>query len=419
MQKLRKVFYGWWMVLASAIMNLLSGASFFYGFTVFFNPIRETFNWTAAQTSLAFTFQRLESGLMGPVAGLLVDRLGPRKLMMLGWSAFGLGFILMSHISSLWSFYVNFIIVSIGLSFGSFIVVNTAIAHWFVKKRSRALTMTYVGFGLSGMLVPLVSLAVQEFGWRSTLFWLGVIMWATGILFSLVFRHKPEPYGYLPDGELRQAGDAAPEKTTQQNASSSAGLTVRETLRTPAFWFLSIASIFQFMGIAALSVHVVPYLESVGIEHTLAALVVSGITVCSLIGRLGFGLLGDYQNKKYLITICVILQTAGLLAFAFINADMKWLIILFLLTYGPGYGGPIPLRPGLQADYFGTKSYGTVMGLMSLISMVGGLVSPVFAGWIYDTTGSYQTAWFWLAGLTFPAVILYLLASPPRSAEKS
>lgn len=420
-QKTRKLFYGWWMVLSAAILNIFSGASFYYGFTVFFNPIRESFHWTAAQTSIAFTFQRLESGLLGPVAGFFVDRVSPRILMVGGWTVVGLGFILLSYINSLWSFYGIFVLLSIGLSFGSFVVANTAIARWFDKKRSRALAFIYVGYGFSGSLVPLLALAIKTYTWRPTLLWMGIIMLVLGVPLSLLIRDRPQDYGYLPDGAdpsslTDTTAVSTPAKPAVKSTPAAQGYTVREALKMPAFWFVGFAFLFQQLGTSAVMVHVAPYLESVGFSRTIASLAVTGVTLCSLIGRLGFGWLGDFVAKRYLIAASLALQAVGLFVFAFVRADMVWMLILFFLTYAPGYGGPIPLRPALQADYFGTKSLGTLMGLMSTVSMVGGLLSPVFAGRVYDVTGSYHNAWMIIAAATLPSVVLILLAKPPRPA---
>lgn len=416
-QRTRKLFYGWWMVLSAAILNIFSGASFYYGFTVFFNPIRESFRWSAEQTSVAFTFQRLESGLLGPIAGFLVDRVSPRILMVGGWMVVGLGFILLSHINSLWSFYGIFILLSIGLSFGSFVVTNTAVARWFDKKRSRALAFIYVGYGFSGSLVPLLALAIKTYTWRPTVLWMGVVMLALGVPLSLLIRDRPQDYGYMPDGVDTSpvTAEPIPRSPTQPEARQQEH-TVREALKTPAFWLVSFAFLFQQLGTSAVMVHVAPYLESVGFSRTVASLAVTGVTLCSLIGRLGFGWLGDLVAKRHLIAASLALQAVGLFIFAFVRVDMVWLLVLFFLTYAPGYGGPIPLRPALQADYFGTKSLGTIMGLMSTISMVGGLLSPVFAGRVYDVTGSYHQAWMIIAVATLPAVVLILLAKPPREA---
>jgi MFS family permease len=413
------IFYGWWMALACAFMNFFIGGVFFYGFTVFFNPIRQTFNWTAAQTSIAFSFQRLESGLAGPIVGFLVDRTGPRKLMIGGWIIVGISFFWMSRINSLMEFYAAFFILAVGFSFGSFVVMNAAIANWFSKKRSRALTIIYLGFGLSGLLVPLLTSTVNHFGWRQTLVFVAVISLIIGLPLSLLMRHKPDQYGLFPDGE-----DLLPDRGTQpapiQESTRSTGsppivnMTAIEAVKTRSFWLLSSVFFFQQIGTPAIIVHIVPYLTSIQISPTIAALSVAILTLCSLLGRLIFGLLGDFKDKRYLITITVALQTVGIFLFSLIEADKIWLLWIFLFIFGLGYGGPIPIRPALQADYFGTKSFGTILGLTSLVSMLPGLVSPVVAGWIFDTTGSYKTAWQIYSLITLPAVPLMLLAKSPK-----
>lgn len=422
MPKRKKIFYGWWMVLASAILNVLAGGTFYYGFTIFFNPIRTALGLSAAVTSIAFAFKRLEEGLLGPVAGFLIDRVAPRKLMLFGWGVAGLGFLLMSRVNSLWEFYATFLTIAMGFSMGSFLVISTTIARWFNRKRSRALTFVYVGFGVSGTLVPLLALLISRFGWRTSLVVAGIVLWVVGIPVSLLIRNKPEQYGYLPDGETPAAINE-PANTLERNSSSgvakpasgssATGFTVKAALRTRAYWLLAMVFFFQQIGTSAIMVHIVPYLESLRVPTGVAALAVTGMTLCSLIGRIGFGFLGDFKNKRYLIAIALTLQTVGIFIFSLITADRTWLIIPFLLTYGPGYGGPIPLRPALQADYFGTRSFGTLMGLWAVVSMVGGLASPVIAGWLFDTTGSYHKAWQLFTLTTAPAIALILLAKPP------
>jgi len=412
------------MVGAATILNIFAGGTFIYGFTVFFNPIRNTFGWSAAVTSVAFTLQRFEAGILEAVAGFLVDRVGPRKLMLGGWSVVGLGFLLMSRINSLWAFYGSFLLIATGMSFATFIVIFATIANWFNKKRSRAMTLVVVGFGISGTLVPLLALAVGGLGWRETLIIVGIAAWVIGIPLSLLMRHKPSQYGYLPDGDSPETASesqsvtdfhSASDTVEQESGPSTSDFTIKAALKTRTFWLLSAAFFFQFIGASAVMVHIVPYLESVEIPTTIAAITVTGITVCSLIGRLGFGLIGDFTNKRYLITIGISLQTIGVFALSFVHMDMIWLIVPFLLTYAPGFGATIPLRLALQADYFGTESLGAIMGAMALVSMMGGLASPIIAGWIFDTTGSYHLAWQLFALVSVPAIPMMLLAKHPSA----
>ncbi|MFC2038320.1 MFS transporter [Chloroflexota bacterium] len=410
------------MVAAAVIMHFFGGGTFFYGFTVFFNPIRQTFGWTAAITSVAFSLQRLELGILSPLAGFMVDRIGPRKMMFFGWAIAGAGFIYMSTIDSLWGFYGSFLAIAVGFSFASGTVINTAIANWFQKKRSRALALTYLGPGLSGILAPVMALSIGQFGWRQTLIFAGIALCGICVPLSLVMRHKPSQYGLVPDGEeTRKENKAADivdrdslkESKKHDNPAPVEDYTARQALATRAFWFLAIVFIFQQVAQSAVMVHIVPYLESVAIPTTMAAYSVTGMTLFSLIGRLGFGILGDFRNKRYLIAWALTLQTIGLLVFSLVGVDKVWLVFLFLLTYGPGYGGPIPLRSAIQADYFGTKSFGTIMGLMSTVGMLGGLASPIIAGWVFDVTESYRIVWVIFTFVLLPSVPFMLLAKPP------
>jgi MFS family permease len=242
----------------------------------------------------------------------------------------------------------------------------------------------------------------------------------------MVMRHKPEQYGYLPDGasladrseSAKPASSGSTGETAGGDSGTATGLTLRVALRTKAFWLLAFTFFFQFIGASAVMVHLVPYLESVEVSSTLAATVVTGVTISSLIGRLGFGLLGDFANKRYLITVGIALQAIGVLILSFAGSDKMWLIVLFLLTYAPGFGATVPLRLALLADYFGSRNFGTIMGVMTLISMAGGLASPIIAGWIYDITGSYQLAWQLFALITIPALPLMLLARAPVVERK-
>jgi len=418
----KRIFFGWWIVLASTLLNFLNGGIFFYGFTVFFNPIRNTFGWTAALTSLAFTLQRLESGIIGPLIGLLVDRVGPRKLMLAGWFVAALGFLWLSQINSLWAFYGAFLVLATGFSFAEWIPIQAAIVNWFSKKRSRAMAIAFTGYGASGILVPLLALSIERFDWRETLIFVSIAAAVIGIPLSALMRHRPGQYGYRPDGETEDVVEEAdstvavpPSQATELVLDTATmGLTAREAMKTKAFWLLSLVAFFEHIGFSAVYVHIVPYLVSIQFASVRASTVVTGMTLCSLIGRLGFGFLGDFISKRYLMAIAFALQALGLVIFSLIDIERAWLVVLFLLIYAPGYGGPIPLRPALQADYFGTRSFGTILGLMSMVSLLSGLASPVIAGWIFDVTGSYRPAWQLFALITVPSIPLMIMAKPPK-----
>jgi MFS family permease len=417
-QNRAKVFYGWWIVLASAILNLYTGGAFFYGFTAFIDPIVKEFSragWSYLAVSFAVSLRSIETGIIAPAIGFLVDRLGSRKLLIPGVIVAGSGYILLSRIQSLWSYYLAFLVVSLGLSACTSVVLMTVIAHWFRKKASRAMGLMVAGYGASGLLVPLVVWLIAQYQWRTALLILGIGMWGIGIPLSLVVRHKPEQYGYLPDGEETPGDNGV---TSSSESLAEAGFTAREAAGKSAFWLLSIALSVQFMAVLALMTHLMPYLSSINISREIAGFAVTWLTLLSVAGRLGFGWMGDIIDKRYVLAIAFALQSLGMFLFALIGE--AWQLIPFLLLFGPGYGGTIPLRAALQREYFGRKAFGAIQGLMLAVMTIGGIVGPPFAGWVFDVRQDYRLAWLLFAAITalvVPLVLAIQRPAIPRSVE--
>jgi MFS family permease len=158
---------------------------------------------------------------------------------------------------------------------------------------------------------------------------------------------------------------------------------------------------------SAIGVHEMPYLTSVGMSREMAGLVILGITASSLIGRLGFGWMGDRYDKRYLLAIGAALQAFGVFIFAWVSSP--WLLTPFLLFYGPGYASQIPINPAIRVDYFGLKYFATIGGLQSIGWTVSGIAAPVLAGWVVDTWGSYRPIWLAYAIATALAIPFVLL----------
>jgi MFS family permease len=402
-RSLKKVFYGWWIVAAAWVQFLVCGGTAFYGFTTFFNPIRDEFGWSAAKISFAFSLRSIEGGVLGPLIGFLTDRIGVRKIIIFGMALTGLGMILLSYTNSLLVFYGIFLLFSLGTSAGLASAQYVAAANWFSKKRTWAMAVLSTGFGFSGVIGPVLVWLIGQYGWRQAAIIMGVVMWLVGIPLGLVFRHRPQPYGYLPDGEVPETipPDAKASATTLITKTSSApttDFTARQAIVTRTFWMLVLFGLLTGFAQSAIFVHEMPYLTSVGISREIAGWVILGITGSSLIGRLGFGWLGDRYDKRYLLAIGAAMQCIGVFIFAGISSP--WMLIPFLLFFGPGYASQIPLYPAIRADYFGLKQFATIGGLMSLGWTVCGILAPVLAGWVYDTWGTYRPIWLAYAIIT-------------------
>jgi len=248
---------------------------------------------------------------------------------------------------------------------------------------------------------------------------MAVVIWATGIPLAMLVRRRPEDYGLALDGEPAPpvvATEAPMTDNAPLPASGAAvGMTLREALRTRAFWFLALAFAVSWFGTTAVVVHQMPALTKAGFSREFAALMVTLTTVLSLGGRLGFGWLADLRDKRLVLTGAFLLQALGILLFAFATA--WWQLVLFLVLYPAGYGGTIPVRPAFQAEYFGRRALGTIMGFTFFITTVGSVVGPVFVGWMYDVLESYRLAFVITASISLAAIPLVLSIPRPRARD--
>lgn len=409
----RRVFYGWWIVLACCLMNAYHGGTFFYGFSVLFNPILQEFGWSRAAISGAMSIARFEGGLAGPIVGWMADRWGPRNLMRFGFPLMAVGFLLLSRIDSLWLFYASYVLASMGSSLAYGGVPYIAIANWFIKKRGRALgCITAASAVGSTLLLPLLAWMILERGWREAVTAIALGYLIVGLPLSLLVRHKPEQYGLLPDGEASTL-DSRPAPEMVKEAS----FTIREALRTRSFWLLTLAFGLRQLGTTGLVLHLVPALINLGFSPQNAAFGMSFLTLISILGRFGFGFLSDLFTKRYVVALCLALQTVG--AFTLAQSSQFWQVILFLLTFGLAYGGVIPLMPSIRGEYFGRRAFGTIQGVMAGLVDIGAIVGPLFAGWVFDVSGSYRSAFLAFSLALLLAMLLILVARPPEAREEA
>jgi len=398
---IKTIFYGWWIVLACFFIGLYVGGVVFYGFTAFFEPIREEFGWSYTQISFAASLRGLEMGFIAPLVGFLVDRFGSRKLILYGTITVGLGLISLSLTQSLAMFYGSFLLVAFGAGGCTVVVTMSVVANWFHKKVGIALGVMASGVGASGFFVPLIVRLIDVYGWRTTLIILGLGMWVLGIPLSFVIRDRPEQYGYLPDGE--SSVDPIP-KTEIQGRRVKIGL--KEALKNRTFLYLCTTEAIRMIAVAAVIIHVMPYLGSVGVPRATAGIVAGAIPLFSIIGRFGLGWLGDVFDKKYVMVWALFLMGLGMLAFCYVQ--VTGVVFLFLLLFAPGYGGAMVIRGAILREYFGRDSFGKMIGILMGFGSIGGIIGPTLAGWVFDTLGSYNIIWLVFCGIIGLAIWLML-----------
>jgi len=189
-KKSPRIFYGWWIVAAMVIISTYMGGVVFFGFTAFIGPIENSFGWTRAAVTFSSSIRGMESGLLAPFAGRLVDRYGPRRLIAIGSIIVAISLVMLSQINSLWMFYLSFVVLALGMSTCTLTVPMSAVANWFHKKLGIASAFAIIGFGLSGVLVPVIERLISSYGWRYTFLILAVGVLVVILPLSLVFRLK-------------------------------------------------------------------------------------------------------------------------------------------------------------------------------------------------------------------------------------
>ena len=412
-----RIFYGWWIVAAGAGMQFLQAAFLGQAYGAYVVVLRDEFGWSKTMLSAASSMREAESGILGPIHGWMLDKFGPRKVSAAGMVIMAIGFMLFSQVQTLPQFYGAFLVMSIGGSMAGFLTVTFAAVHWFERRRATAISLTSAGFALGGMAVPLTVLLLEGIGWRGTAFLSGIIMLAVGVPLTMILRHHPQDMGLLPDGDpphpraTRIDGGVA--ESVALPAQGGGDFTLREAVRTPAFWFISFGHGSALFVVSAMSVHLVSHVrESQGYTLGQASTVVFLLTLVFMLGNLSGGFLGDRVNKRALLVTCMAMHCAGLLTLS--HAVNVWMVIAFTVVHGLAWGWRGPQMTAIRADYFGRSAFGKIMGVSNMIIIIGTIFGPLIAGFMYDRTGDYRLGFDILAGMALAGSVFFLLARKPE-----
>ena len=427
----RKVFYGWWLVAVSGSVMVVSTTPMFHAMGLWFVALETHFGWTRTQLSLAFAFTRIEGGILGPIEGYLVDRFGTRRLVFIGMTIMGLGWILFSQIQDvaifgwefpgLWMFYLVYIIIALGQGLGSWLPLMTMLNNWFIRHRAKAMgfsnSVSRVG---TLAIVPALAWAINpdydRLGWAATAFILGVVILIVVFPLARLIRDRPEEYGLLPDGDAPDAPE--PESGSDQSRkprpkpSEQADFTLTQALKTPAFWLISIGHGFTSMILIAMMAHLAPMMKDQGYDLQTSAFVITGYTAVSMLFQIIGGFVGDRVPKNFALWVFTWIQASGVFLLTFGPATLP-VAYGFALLFGIGFGGRNPLTVSIRGDYFGRRSFGKIMGISQVPMNILLLSAPVFAGLVRDVTGEYTFAFAVLAGFNMMGGVLFLFARRP------
>lgn len=407
------IFYGWWVVFAAAGIQLVGGLFFAHSFSLYVVKLQAEFGWSNSVLSFAFALTRMESGILGPLQGWLADRFGPRSVLVLGTLLFGGGLMLFSKTDSVLTYYISVLACAFGASLGGFATLMVALVHWFNKHRSKAIAASQLGYALGGLALPAMAYSMEVWGWRDTAYASGVLVLVICLPLSWMVRHRPADIGEQIDG----APVLDPTDSKTAAAAESPEFTAREAIRTRAFWLLSLGHAFALLAVSAVLLHAVPHLNS-GLNYSLVAAAgfVSIVMMCQIIGQMLGGYLGDRYDKRYICISCMLGHTSGLLLLAF--AQNEAMIIGFAIVHGISWGARGPLMVALRADYFGTRAFGMIMGISSLVVMFGMMGGPIVGGLLSDYYGNFVYSFAIIALVSLLGAICFFFATPPTPARQ-
>ena len=378
------------------------GLLFMFG--ILFLEFEETFGWSRALISGAFSVFLLGTGFIGIAMGKLNDLFGPRRIMIAGALIHGAGYALMSLIQAPWQLYFFYgVLVAVGFSTHDILTLST-IARWFTAKRSLMSGIVKAGAGAGTFVVPiLVTTLLSVWNWRIACLVVGATSTLILIFLAQFLTRNP------PSTPAPSRGDSTPAPQTEF------GLTLKLATKTRNFWILCFGQFLIFSCLMVVMIHVAPHARDLGFGTTQAAKVLSTIGAASILGRIILGGAADRLGGKRTLIIAYSLLSASLIWLIFIREP--WILFLFAPVYGFTHGAFFTLISPTIAEFFGTRSHGVIFAIVLFPGTIGGALSPLIAGHVFDTLGSYQPVFICLAGLAVAGLVLVYFLHSDSLAE--
>jgi MFS family permease len=405
-----KIFYGWRMVGAACGIQFLLAAFLTQALGLYIAVLSDEMGWSKTTLSGAAALQSVEAAIIGPVLGWIMDRVGPQKMIRLGMVIFSAGLLLLSQVNAVATFYTSAILMAIGASLSGYFPLSVALVQWFEKFRARALSIMSLGLALGGLVVPLMALSIQNWGWRYTAGATGLLVLLFGLPMAGMILRRPEDHGEHIDGI-----DPAL-KVTEQGVLPVAlqvEFTAAEAVRTRAFWMLAFGHGLALLVVSAVNVHAITHMkEGLGYSVATASWVILIMTFAQLVGILMGASLGDMFDKRKVAALCMLAHALGMVCLTFAN-DMT-MLIAFGIFHGVAWGLRGPFMQAIRADYFGRNAIGLILGLSAVIIALGQIAGPMVAGVLADLTGNYQLGFSLLALLSALGSLCFILATKPE-----
>lgn len=420
-EKIKSRFFYGWLIVAVLAISLMLGYAVRSSYSVFYVAILGEYGWTRAETAGIFSLGLIIYGVGGILAGILLDKLGPRKLFPLAATLIALGALWCSRAAAIWEFYVAYgIVIAFGQCSLGYVPTMAVVNQWFVKRRGLALGITMSGFSLSFLLSPLTQYLRETVGWRSAFVVFAIAIIIIVIPLTTIFiRHRPQDIGLSPDGKEEVNEDKLqtkrrPDASIVDHEWASVEWNLPRAFKTYRLWLLFLVAILMGIVVNFPQVHQVAFVTDVGYSSMFAVTVLTIFGLLNGIGPIG-GFISDRIGRETAYTIgATSIAISMALALSVRDVGLEWVWYLSVITYGFGIGIMAPTLAATYGDLFAGRNLGSIIGFINTGFGVGGAIGPYVAGYIYDVTQSYIPAFIMILATAASVGPLMWLAGPRK-----
>ncbi len=390
-----------WILLGAAFLTFSIGAGFMHAYTVFLLTFVEVFGWGRAQVSVAYSVGQFVSGFSSPLVGWAVDRLGPRRLILIGGVMLAAGLLASSQATELWHMVILYgIVMTLGANCLGLVVFVPLLSRYFVRNRGMAVSVVQSANGFSrAFSAPVTTMMIDGLGWRGAYLWQGVFMGVVLLPLASLFRGA---------GDSNAANRRA-------EAANGDGWTLREAMRTRHFWLLGAVYMFTGLGSFLVALHQLAFAVDIGFDKLYAAWVLGMGAFLSLPGVIITGTISDYIGRELSAVVTYGTSILGVACGMLITSpDQHALLWAHACLFGLTWGARGPAITAKTADLFPGPNLGTILGVITIGTGLGSASGSWMAGYVFDVTGSYRVAFglsifFYLCG----SVAFWALRQPP------
>jgi MFS family permease len=393
-----------WLLLAAAFTTFAVGAACMHSYTVFLVAFIEAFGWSRGESSVAYSVSQLVTGATSPLVGVLVDRLGPRRLILMGGFLLAAGLLAGAYANALWQVIVLYgIVMTLGANCLGLVVFVPVLSRRFVRNRGMAVAVVQSANGFArAFSAPLSQALIAGLGWRGAYLALGGFMTLAVLPLGAMFRTSAAPLRAGRSGTVAASGE----------------WTLRQAMRTPHFWLLSLVYVFTGLGSFLVALHQLAFAVTMGFDPLYAAEVLGAGAFLSLPGVIVTGVISDHIGRELSAVVTYGTSILGVACAMLITGPNQHLLLwLHSCFFGLTWGARGPAITAKTADLFPGPHLGTILGAITIGTGIGAASGAWMAGWSFDLTGSYQVA-FALSILFYSCggVAFWMLRRPPAVA---